>query len=45
VERELILRALERYDWNQTKAAQYLGLTRKTLIYRMDRHALRKPDM
>lgn len=42
VERELIVRALERFNGNQTKAAQYLGLTRKTLIYRMEKHALRR---
>jgi DNA-binding NtrC family response regulator len=42
VEKELILRALQRFDWNQTKAAQYLDLTRKTLIYRMEKHGIRK---
>ena len=42
VERELIVRALERFNGNQTKAAQYLGLTRKTLIYRMEKHGLRR---
>jgi two-component system NtrC family response regulator len=42
VERELILRALGRFNGNQTKAAQYLGLTRKTLIYRMEKHGLRR---
>lgn len=44
VERDLLYRALERFEWNQTKAAQYLGLTRKTLIYRMERHGIRRPD-
>ncbi|MCU1262106.1 MAG: two component, sigma54 specific, transcriptional regulator, Fis family [Bryobacterales bacterium] len=42
VEKELIVRALERYDGNQTKAAEYLDLTRKTLIYRMEKHGIRK---
>jgi two-component system NtrC family response regulator len=42
IERELIMRALARFDWNQTKAAQYLDLTRKTLIYRMERHGIRR---
>jgi DNA-binding NtrC family response regulator len=42
VERELIVRALQRFNGNQTKAAQYLGLTRKTLIYRMEKHGLRR---
>jgi two-component system NtrC family response regulator len=42
VERELIVRALDRFNWNQTKAAGYLNLTRKTLIYRMERYGLRR---
>lgn len=44
VEKELIVQALERFDGNQTKAAQFLDLTRKTLIYRMERHGLKKRD-
>jgi two-component system NtrC family response regulator len=40
VERELILRALERFNWNQTQAARYLDLSRKTLIYRMEKYGL-----
>jgi two-component system NtrC family response regulator len=42
VERELILRALEKCNWNQTKAAQYLDISRKVLIYRMEKFGLRK---
>lgn len=30
VEKELILRALKTFDWNQTQAARYLDLSRKT---------------
>ncbi|MEO8658094.1 MAG: sigma 54-interacting transcriptional regulator [Bryobacteraceae bacterium] len=41
VERELLMRSLERFNGNQTRAARYLGLTRKTLIYRMDKFNLR----
>ena len=41
VERELIVQALNRFNGNQTKAANYLNLTRKTLIYRMERYGLR----
>ena len=41
VERALIVQALERFKGNQTKAASYLNLTRKTLIYRMERFGLR----
>jgi two-component system NtrC family response regulator len=42
VEKELILRALEKFNWNQTQAAKYLDISRKTLIYRMEKFALRK---
>ena len=42
VERELILRALEKCNWNQTKAAQYLDISRKVLIYRMEKFGLHK---
>lgn len=41
LEKELIERALERFEGNQTRAAQYLDLTRKTLVYRMEKHGLR----
>jgi two-component system NtrC family response regulator len=41
VERALIVQALNRFNGNQTKAANYLNLTRKTLIYRMERYGLR----
>jgi len=43
VERELILRALEQAKGNQTKAAKYLDISRRTLIYRMEKHGL-SPD-
>jgi two-component system NtrC family response regulator len=42
VEKELILRALEKCNWNQTNAAKYLDIGRKTLIYRMEKHGIRK---
>ena len=41
LEKELIVKALERCGGNQTKAAQYLDLSRKTLIYRMEKYGLR----
>lgn len=41
VERELIYKALIKFNWNQTKAAQYLDLSRKTLIYRMEKFGLK----
>lgn len=42
VEKELIVRALEKCRGNQTHAAQYLDISRKTLIYRMEKFGLRK---
>src|SRR5262245_33958007 len=43
LERELIVRALERSAGNKSQAARLLGLTRRTLYSRMERHGLRKP--
>ena len=42
VEKELISRALQKFDWNQTQAAKYLDISRRTLIYRMEKHGLGK---
>ncbi|MGJ5814829.1 helix-turn-helix domain-containing protein [Paludibaculum fermentans] len=42
VERELLLRALERSYWSQAHAARHLDISRRTLIYRMEKHDLRK---
>lgn len=42
VERELLLRALEKFQGNQTQAARYLDISRRTLIYRMEKHGLRR---
>ena len=44
VEKELILRALKKFNWNQTHAAKYLDLSRKTLIYRMEKFEIRKEE-
>ena len=38
---EEIEAALKKFDWNQTQAARYLDLSRKTLIYRMEKHGIR----
>jgi len=43
VERELIRAALEKHNWNQTRAAAYLDITRSTLIYRMQKFGLEPP--
>lgn len=42
VERELLLRALEKAGGNQTQAARYLDISRRTLIYRLEKHGLRE---
>ena len=44
VEKELIMRALEKFDGNQTQAARYLDISRRTLIYRMDKYGLRRDE-
>ncbi len=43
IEREILLQALEKHGWNQTHAANYLNISRKTLIYRMEKFALLPP--
>jgi len=43
VEKELILRALQKHDWNQSRAARYLGITRHTLLYRIEKHNILRP--
>ncbi len=40
VEKELVLTALERCHWNQTRAAIFLRISRNVLIYRMQRFRL-----
>jgi two-component system NtrC family response regulator len=40
LERELILKALEMANGNKSKAARLLGLTRRTLYSRLERHGL-----
>ena len=44
IERELISRALERFGGNQTQAARYLDISRRTLIYRLEKHGLTSSD-
>lgn len=36
-ERAMILKALEKHRWNKTKAAKELGLTLRTLRYRLEK--------
>jgi two-component system NtrC family response regulator len=42
VERDLIVQALRHFKWNQTRTAAYLGITRKTLLYRMAKYQIRE---
>jgi transcriptional regulator with PAS, ATPase and Fis domain len=42
LERDILVAALEKNGWNQTHAARYLGITRNTLIYRMQKYNLRE---
>jgi two-component system NtrC family response regulator len=44
VERDLLVAALEKHGWNQTKAAAYLDITRSALLYRMQKFGLEKPN-
>ncbi|PKO86784.1 MAG: sigma-54-dependent Fis family transcriptional regulator [Betaproteobacteria bacterium HGW-Betaproteobacteria-12] len=40
VERDLLVQALEKTDWNVSKSARLLGVSRDTLRYRMEKHGL-----
>ena len=42
-ERRVIVAALEAHDWNQTWTAKSLGISRRALIYRMERLGLKPP--
>ncbi|ABR49393.1 two component, sigma54 specific, transcriptional regulator, Fis family [Alkaliphilus metalliredigens QYMF] len=42
LEKDLIKQALERTNHNQTKAAQLLGMSRHTLLYRIEKYNLKK---
>ncbi len=41
LEKNLIIKALEKHKGNQTRAAEYLGITRPTLIYRMEKYGIK----
>ena len=45
VEKELILKALRKLDWNQTKAAAFLDISRRTLIYRMEKYGFHREGL
>ena len=42
VEKQLILQALRKFNWNQTQTALFLGVTRKTLIGKIARHGIER---
>ena len=44
VEKNLILQAMDQTDYNITKAAKLLGLTFRTLQYRLDKFGIKRGD-
>jgi two-component system, NtrC family, response regulator AtoC len=45
IERDLVVQTLEKTDWNVSKSAKLLGLTRDVLRYRMEKYALLRPGV
>jgi two-component system NtrC family response regulator len=45
VERQLVLDALQRFQGNQTRAAQYLKISRRTFSYRLQRYGVSSAAM
>ncbi len=43
IERSHLVRALEQSQWNVTRAARMLDISRDTLRYRIDKHGLQRP--
>jgi two-component system response regulator PilR (NtrC family) len=44
LERDIILQAMEKADWVIAKAAKMLGMSYRTLQYRLDKFGIKKPD-
>jgi len=44
LERDLILQAMEKADWVIAKAAKMLGMSYRTLQYRLDKFGIKKPE-
>ena len=42
-EREMIIQALEKANWNKAKVARQLGIDYKTLYYKIKNYAIKKP--
>lgn len=43
LEREVVLQALARNQWNQSRAAAFLRIPRHVLLYRMEKYGIQKP--
>jgi two-component system, NtrC family, response regulator AtoC len=43
LERSLVVQALERSGWNQTRAATLLGMNRDQIRYRIEKFKLERP--
>jgi len=44
LEREVVIEALRRNQWNQAAAARFLRIPRHTLIYRMEKYGILSPE-
>jgi transcriptional regulator with GAF, ATPase, and Fis domain len=44
LERSLVVQALDRSGWNQTRAAALLGLNRDQIRYRIEKFKLERPS-
>ncbi len=42
LEREMILEALSKANWVQTRAAELLGISERVLRYKMAKHGIKK---
>jgi DNA-binding NtrC family response regulator len=43
VEKQLMLQALEKFNWNQSETAKRLHISRRALLYRMEKHGISRP--
>ena len=41
LEKHLIIKAMEKHNYNQTKVAKYLGISRPTLLYRLQKYDIK----
>jgi two-component system response regulator HydG/two-component system response regulator AtoC len=42
VERAMIVKSLQDHGWNQTKAAEHLGISRDNLRYRVKKYQIKR---